>query len=80
MTKVLTILIQLNSSKQVSQVNVFHAEPPAWPSVNLYSSEPEAAVSENGATPVSELCGDKVHPGTTACAPHVWRSDFIDST
>ncbi|KAK5906359.1 hypothetical protein CgunFtcFv8_002233 [Champsocephalus gunnari] len=28
---------------------------------NGIMKEPEAAVSENGATPVSELCGDKVH-------------------
>ncbi|KAJ4940344.1 hypothetical protein JOQ06_026651 [Pogonophryne albipinna] len=33
---------------------------------NGIMKEPEAAVSENGATPVSELCDDKVHPVETS--------------
>ncbi|XP_033976019.1 microtubule-associated protein tau-like isoform X8 [Trematomus bernacchii] len=33
---------------------------------NGIMKEPEAAVSENGAKPVSELCDDKVHPAAAA--------------
>ncbi len=90
MLKVLIISSRVHSSPEhwmCSLCSVFNrnvvrclSEPRVWPPLYIWSTEEEAAFSENGLKSVCELsqpesrsCDDEVLPGTNACSPHVMK-------